>query len=86
MNTTTAVRTWAHQDDNRLGLWITEPRVSLAYVVSDLGASIIRLAGHIGDEPLTDLGQAMDDYYAAGHRVGFRAGQRAGRTENEVTR
>lgn len=70
-------RAWLYKDDNRASLWITEPRVSLAYAVSDLGQRIMRIAGRISDETISDVGSAMSEEFEAGYRVGLRAGARA---------
>ncbi|KJK10783.1 hypothetical protein UB45_17020 [Terrabacter sp. 28] len=44
------VQAWLRKDNNRAGLWITEPRCSLAYAVSNLGGAIARLGHRIHDD------------------------------------
>lgn len=77
------ITTWLHEDDNRVGLWITDPRCNLAFAVSNLGAAISRLGNRIHDEAPGDYGQASSESFEAGYRAGLRKGALQGTLTDE---
>ena len=73
---TASVQTWLDKDANRLGRWITEPKASAAYAISDFGTGICKLAGRFHSDKISEVGQGR----TRGSRSATGSGIAPGRT------
>ena len=73
----TAGREWLHRDDaGPVSYWVTDPRASLAFSVSDLGNAIARLGSRIHRDALGDYSQGQRDGWQLGMITAAHAGTR----------